>query len=255
MPAQVIRVDARELRSLGRSTQGPRGDIDSVRGRVAGLVGGLDRRGWNAGAADGAWGSAQSRLSAASSGLSDMQTGLEQMARLVDLFENRRFAGRVPSGLPLQDPVNSYTGNLAHTEVDIQAPTRGRVALAFARTYNSRDERDGLFGRGWTCSLEMAVFDLGGDAAIVLNDDGRSDLYVQGPDGWFERPPGVSAQLTRAADGGWRLEAPDGGWVRFSAAGRLERIGDANQNCLTPERDARQRMRESIHLRRRADRP
>ena len=47
-------VDSEELKYLARGARQARGEIEAVRSRVAATMGGLDRRGWNAEAADSA---------------------------------------------------------------------------------------------------------------------------------------------------------------------------------------------------------
>ena len=152
----------------------------------------MDRRGWNAGAADGAWSSARGRLSNLSTGLGEQATSLTWLAGLVELFETGKLSGGVPYGAPMQDPVNSYTGNLSHIDVDLLLPTRGRIGLGLARTYNSRDAHRGLFGTGWTSNLEARVDALGDDLVIVTRSDGRRDLYTRHPDGSYVRPLGAT---------------------------------------------------------------
>jgi len=78
---------------------------------------------------------------------------------------NSRGIGVGPDGLPLQDPVNSFSGNLLHRVIDLALPSRGGLPLGLIRTYNSRDERLGLFGKGWTSTLEWQVTAL--DAGTV----------------------------------------------------------------------------------------
>lgn len=72
----------------------------------------------------------------------------------------------IPIGT-IGDPVNSSTGNFFRTEVDIELPGPGKgvleeiepelkipiVGLKFERTYNQQDQRDSIFGPGWSSDL------------------------------------------------------------------------------------------------------
>ncbi|MEX0834363.1 MAG: DUF6531 domain-containing protein [Actinomycetota bacterium] len=54
---------------------------------------------------------------------------------------------RVATTACANDPVNTATGNFHHAATDASLPGVG-VSFSFARSYNSKDESDGGFGRG-----------------------------------------------------------------------------------------------------------
>src|SRR5205085_6384698 len=110
-----------------------RSDVDAVRARAGGIMGSLDRRGWNAGTADSAWNAARSGMVTLGSNLDKRASDLDWRAGLLDEYENGAYSGGVPWGMPLQDPVNSYTGNLVHSELDLRLPTRGGLPLHLSR--------------------------------------------------------------------------------------------------------------------------
>jgi hypothetical protein len=65
----TVVIDAGELRGLASTARGDVVDINGIKSTVSGLIGGMDRRGWNAGAADGAWSAARGTLSNLSTAL------------------------------------------------------------------------------------------------------------------------------------------------------------------------------------------
>jgi hypothetical protein len=100
-----------ELRALADKAATAASNVTSLRDRVGFIVAGVDRRGWNAAPFDAQWASTRAGLSA--QGVRFDQAQLELLARslLADLL-NSRGIGIGPDGLPLQDPVNSFSGNL-----------------------------------------------------------------------------------------------------------------------------------------------
>lgn len=237
----AIVVDAQELRGLARAARGARSDVDHVRTRVAGIMGPLDRRGWNAGTADGQWSGARSGIQTLENTLDQYAAMLDGRAALVDYFESGQLCGGVPWGLPLSDPVNSFSGNLVHTVTDLALRTRGDLALSLVRTYNSRDPHPGLFGTGWTSSLEWRVDEAFDDVVFVRSGDGRQERHDRIADGSYRPGWGTHTTLTRTS-GRWRLRLPDRRWLEFAADGGLERFGDRNGNVLNVERDREQRV-------------
>src|SRR5207237_350171 len=84
-------------------------------------------------------------------------------------------------GLLVAEPVNTFTGNLSLSSVDLAVPARG-FPLRLARTYNARDAHTGAFGPGWTSSVEWSLSDAGTSVRVVRGD-GRRDVFTQNADG------------------------------------------------------------------------
>ena len=204
----------------------------------------LDRRGWNAGAAESAWNSAKGGITAISGALNQRAGDLDFRANLVDEFENGMYSGGMPIGFPLADPVNSYSGNLIHAEVDLALPTRGAIGLLLSRTYNSRDPRRGLFGVGWTSSLEWKVLSIPDGFVVVRCADGKRDRYDLAPDGTWVGDFGVHHHLAALNGDRWQLTlAGRRVFLSFNAQGELESIADRNGNVQSIERDSAGRAR------------
>ena len=80
------------------------------------------------------------------------------------------------------DPVNANTGNFIYSKEDIKILSR--IPLSFTRFYNSKEEKVGVFGKGWRHSYEISVekekngyivhLADGQDEAYLLDDEGRT---------------------------------------------------------------------------------
>ena len=139
-------------------------------------------------------------------------------------------------GLLVAEPVNTFTGNFTYSATDLDVPARG-LPLHLARTFNALDTRAGVFGAGWTSTLEWSLSDRGA-SVVVTRGDGRRDQYTTSSDGTFAPPSGVFDVLVRRADGSFLLTTPDQNSVEFSAAGAIRRLVDRNANVLTFATDA-----------------
>lgn len=87
-------------------------------------------------------------------------------------LRNRYFCGAMPWHRSLRD-VNLCTGNLFKSFTDIQvAPGRG-AGLVLQRSYNSNDDREGPFGRGWTHAYDIRME----EAPSGLNNVDQTDFF------------------------------------------------------------------------------
>jgi RHS repeat-associated protein len=134
------------------------------------------------------------------------------------------------------DPVNVTTGSLTQQFTDLSVPGVAGFDFILQRTYNSLDERDGVFGFGWSSLLDMSLR-LANDGSIdVRYPDGHGvyfivdgDAYVPGQDGVFD---------TLTYDGsGFELTPPDQVSYLFDDKGHLTAIHDRHNNTITLERD------------------
>lgn len=150
--------------------------------------------------------------------------------------------------------INVGTGNLLVQSEDLDVPHKG-VALAFRRTYNSQSEHDvygtdgaqaGMYGNGWTNTLDAHIVAAPNGTASVYDIDGARYDYVPGAGG-YAPPPGQHASLVfdgacgllwtkksgtvyqfyRPTMSGAGCASPDGGY-----AGRLYRIVGRNHNTM-----------------------
>ena len=79
------------------------------------------------------------------------------------------------------DPVNANTGNFIYIKEDIKI--HSRIPLSLTRSYNSKEEKVGVFGKGWRHSYEISIsreengyilhLSDGQDEAYLLDDEGN----------------------------------------------------------------------------------
>ena len=74
------------------------------------------------------------------------------------------------------DPVNVRNGNLVLYFQDIHVPYLG-VSLDIARVFNSRSNKAGSFGYGWSASFEMKLLKVTPETLEILESDGSTSSY------------------------------------------------------------------------------
>ncbi len=116
------------------------------------------------------------------------------------------------------DPVNTATGNFVSEALDVAGPA-GVDGLDITRTYNSLDEGDGVFGRGWTSVLDSTID--ASDPTIVeyRAPDGRIVRFT-GDGASYARVEELTADLTAVGEG-YVLVFDDGRRVSFGADGKV----------------------------------
>ena len=125
--------------------------------------------------------------------------------------------GKAPTTGYTDDPVNTASGNFLEIEGDLIC---GGLAagLSFERTYNSRSDRVGAFGRGWS-SWATARLVPGPDGAAYIGPDGQEALFPR-MGGGYARVLGVDA-LAEPLESGLALRWFGGaGRCVFDEAGR-----------------------------------
>ncbi|MGH3566615.1 MAG: DUF6531 domain-containing protein [Pseudonocardia sp.] len=124
--------------------------------------------------------------------------------------------GEPPTSGYANDPVNTASGNFVETEVDL-AFTGLLQALRFTRTFNSRSDREGAFGRGWaswaTTRLRAAP-----DGAHWESPDGQRAVIPVAADGGYRRVVGIHGRVVPSG-AGLSLEWFGGGRWEFDADG------------------------------------
>ena len=78
------------------------------------------------------------------------------------------------------DPVNANTGNFIYIKEDIKI--QSRIPLSFTRSYNSKEEKVGVFGKGWRHSYEISV-SREENGYIVHLSDGQDEAYLLDDEG------------------------------------------------------------------------
>jgi RHS repeat-associated protein len=115
--------------------------------------------------------------------------GLDRNRKSVT-FDDPIAWGEPPTTGYTDDPINTATGNFVEVERDLVCA--GIVAsLSFSRTYNSRSDRVGPFGRGWASWATTRLL-ARADGVEYVGPDGQEVLFPRLGDG-YGRVIGVSA--------------------------------------------------------------
>ncbi|MEA2224473.1 MAG: hypothetical protein QOH83_2849, partial [Solirubrobacteraceae bacterium] len=147
--------------------------------------------------------------------------------------------GSPPATGYTDDPVNTATGNFVEVEGDLLCG--GLVAgLTFERTYNSRSDRLGPFGRGWS-SWASARLVPGPEGAAYIGPDGQEAVFPRLGDG-YGRVVGVAA-LVEPLESGLALRWLGGAarWV-FDEAGRPAAVSNGPGTEIRLENDSDGRL-------------
>ncbi|HWB72955.1 MAG TPA: cell wall-binding repeat-containing protein, partial [Egibacteraceae bacterium] len=129
--------------------------------------------------------------------------------------------------------VNLASGNLVVREADLRIAGTGLDATV-ERFYNSRASAALDAGQRWVMWPQTGTrLTPRDDGSVVVRRDWEAVFVADGAGGYVS-PPGLDADLTRAADGTWTLAFRRGlqERYRFDAAGRLQARADRNDNTV-----------------------
>jgi hypothetical protein len=123
-------------------------------------------------------------------------------------------------------PVDVTTGNMYLRQDDYQNPT-----LSVTRSYNSKSQATGMFGRSWSSDYDSNVVADNSYAVRFRQGDGRIiPFYRTSTSGPFTpATPDFHAQLTQTGNG-YTLAFQDGSTEQFDSAGKLLSFADQNGN-------------------------
>jgi len=127
---------------------------------------------------------------------------------------------------------NAKSGNNFVTHTDLSHNSLG-PSFEFSRAYSSLWSYSGPMGYGWTHRYNTSL-KLNDDGSVVESDEvGTPYRYTIQSAGAYTAPPGRNATLVRNADGSFVLTEKDQLVKKFSAAGVLLSLTDANGNAMT----------------------
>ncbi len=134
---------------------------------------------------------------------------------------------------PMGLQVNTYTGNLFFTRIDLLIPSRG-FSLDIAFNYNSFNfQQKGPFGNGWSNNYNIKYRnDVEGNVTLMWGD-GREDYYTKTGSS-FTGPTGFFTRLAAYQPGKLKLTEKDGTEFFFDDAThrRITAIKDLNGNMV-----------------------
>ncbi|MEM9828215.1 MAG: Ig-like domain-containing protein, partial [Planctomycetota bacterium] len=83
--------------------------------------------------------------------------------------------------------------------------------------------RQGLFGAGWGIADYFRIYDLGGQAALVVNGNGNESIRsINAAGDPLSGNTGDRSKIIRELDGSYTMGSPDGTLIRFDADGLMQ---------------------------------
>ncbi len=140
------------------------------------------------------------------------------------------------------DPVNAFNGNLFLVYQDLSIPARG-YPLEVSRAYNSRGTTQGLFGWGWTSTLETGIRIQSDGSLRVDRWDGSAEIYrsepqaMPGGDRRYRADRSVADVVVRRANGVFVRSVGAGLQEEYSPRGKMARKGDLLGNGISFQYD------------------
>jgi RHS repeat-associated protein len=136
-------------------------------------------------------------------------------------------------GCTVVKPVDCASGDFWHAFTDVAIAGRG-PGLRLTRTYNSLNATNtGLFGNGWSSSLDQHMTSTEGGTELVTLDDGSEITAVPAGSGGYTIPASADATLQHNNDGTYTLTEHATSRLTFSAAGKLLAISDLDGNTTS----------------------
>ncbi|RUP70515.1 hypothetical protein D8M41_11290, partial [Rothia sp. HSID18069] len=135
--------------------------------------------------------------------MQDRGTGAPQVQKIE--VHPAQVTGEIPTSGFANDPVNVATGNFIEPETDLSFPGTFARNLNLKRMYNSlavtnsQDIPSGVFGIGWSSTLDQRL-EFDADKASWFTADGRILTFAREGEG-FARASGEAWWLTRAEPG------------------------------------------------------
>ena len=115
------------------------------------------------------------------------------------------------------DPVNANTGNFIYIKEDIKI--QSRIPLSLTRSYNSKEEKVGVFGKGWRHSYEISV-SREENGYIVHLSDGQDEAYLLDDEGSIVSVFDDFDRLKKTKDG-FEYKSVEGFSYLFNKEGKL----------------------------------
>ena len=133
------------------------------------------------------------------------------------------------------EPINVTNGNMYLQQTDYRLPGFG-AGLDLTRTYNSKMQRAGLFGYGWSSFLDESIKTYNTKFLRLNLADGRA-VYLARTNTTAPFVPVTSSdfhgQIVQNVDNTYTLTLKDGEVHQFDAAGKLVSLTDRNNNAIT----------------------
>lgn len=131
------------------------------------------------------------------------------------------------------DPVNCASGDFWQTFTDVKVSGLG-PGLEVSRTYNDlTNEQLGIFGYGWSSSLDQHLTLTEKGSVVATLDDGSQITAVPNGEGGYSLPAQTDATLSHNENGTYTLVEHAVRTLIFTATGQLSAIRDRDGNQTT----------------------
>ena len=118
------------------------------------------------------------------------------------------------------DPTEVSSGNFVDSRLDLEFPVQ-IAGMELSRTYNSLDDQGGVFGQGWTSTLDVRLQRFYNEEVTLVDSTGHRWEFVDDGAGGLDPPAGLRADLVEGGDGSWTLTFDDEMAWSFNEAGIL----------------------------------
>jgi RHS repeat-associated protein len=138
------------------------------------------------------------------------------------------------------EPINVTNGNMYIQQTDYRLPGFGE-GLDVTRTYNSRMQRSGIFGYGWSSAFDESINAYGTTFLRLNLPDARAVYFSRpSPSGAYlpKKPLDFHGQIVKNTDNTYTLTFQDGRIHQFNTSGKLLSMADRNNNTVTLTYDA-----------------
>jgi RHS repeat-associated protein len=135
--------------------------------------------------------------------------------------------------------VNAFNGNLVINETDFSLTGNG-PDIVIARTYNSQDTEEGLFGKGWFSTLEEKVKEESNGDILYTTSDKTIHRFVKNTGTTtYTAPSGIYLKITKdQTTGFFTLEDKDKTKIIFKADGKIKSEIDGHGKTINYEYNA-----------------
>jgi RHS repeat-associated protein len=149
-------------------------------------------------------------------------------------------ADACPKVVAVGRPINVTNGNMYIQQTDYRLPGFGE-GLEVTRTYNSRMQRSGIFGYGWSSAFDESI-NAYGTMLLRLNLPDARGVYFTRPSTSVPYLPqkqlDFHGQIVKNADNTYTLTFQDGRIHQFNPSGKLVSMADRNNNTINLTYDA-----------------
>lgn len=153
---------------------------------------------------------------------------------VIDVKGNDTDDGETSCEKKAGEPINVTTGNMYLQQNDYQLPSVG-YGIDLARTYNSKSQKVGIFGRGWSSMYDESIHIYSSSFVRFGAADGKATYFSRSSTGAAFSPieQDLRGQIAQSVNGSFTLAMVDGSATQFNSGGKLLSLMDRNGNATS----------------------